>query len=191
MADKTKQLLKAMKTASPKVVPIATDMVLPNLSGIGDHPEAIKNFILPAGCIIQWGGNKDAPPTGWFLCNGGTKSRTTYAGLFAVIGTTYGVGDGTTTFNLPQFDGIFPVGAGETYAVGETGGENTHVLTIAELASHDHGVGNAAVAGTQSSGFVFDKLISPSLNRKTTLTGSGNAHENRPPFLSVAFIIKY
>lgn len=49
-------------------------------------------------------------PTGYLLCDGTAVSRTTYAGLYAVIGTTYGTGDGTTTFNLPNMKGKVPVG---------------------------------------------------------------------------------
>src|SRR5215467_6824657 len=81
-------------------------------------------------------------PLGWILCDGAAISRTTYAALFAVIGTTYGVGDGSTTFNLPNCKGRIPVGfdSGQTEfnALGKTGGEKTHTLTVAELATHDH-----------------------------------------------------
>ena len=52
----------------------------------------------------------DSPPTGWLLCDGANVSRTTYADLFAVIGTTYGPGDGSTTFNVPDMSGRVPVG---------------------------------------------------------------------------------
>lgn len=55
------------------------------------------------GFISRYGGS--VAPTGWLICNGNAVSRTTYANLFAVIGTTYGVGDGSTTFNLPTITG--------------------------------------------------------------------------------------
>ena len=67
-------------------------------------------FVQPVGSITAYGGS--TAPTGWFLCNGEAVSRTTYADLFAVIGTTYGVGDGSTTFTLPDLRGVFARGAG-------------------------------------------------------------------------------
>lgn len=81
-------------------------------------------------------------PTGWILANGAAVSRTAYARLFAAIGTTYGAGDGTTTFNLPDLRGRVPLGVGtlaaDTYALANTGGEARHVLTTAEVAAHTH-----------------------------------------------------
>jgi microcystin-dependent protein len=79
-------------------------------------------------------------PTGWLLCDGSAVSRTTYAGLFAILSTTYGVGDGSTTFNLPDLRGRFPVGknAGTFSALGGTGGEETHTLTVPEMPAHTH-----------------------------------------------------
>ena len=71
------------------------------------------------GEIKMYGG--DSAPTGWLLCNGAAVSRTTYADLFAVLSTTYGVGDGSGTFNVPNFGGRVPVGVG-TSAVSDTAG---------------------------------------------------------------------
>jgi len=92
-------------------------------------------------------------PTGWVLCDGSAISRTTFAALFAVIGTTFGVGDGSTTFNVPDLRGRVPVGQdsgqSEFNVLGETGGAKTHALTEAELAAHDHNVGEL-VTGNQS-----------------------------------------
>lgn len=90
-------------------------------------------------------------PNGWLLCFGQAISRTTYARLFANIGTAYGVGDGSTTFNLPDLRGRIPVAldnmggtdAGRTTmanTLGGTGGEEQHVLTTGELATHLHSV---------------------------------------------------
>jgi len=77
------------------------------------------------GSIKQWGSS--TMPSGWLLCDGTAVSRSTYANLFANIGTTYGVGDGSTTFNVPDFRAASPVGAGtsigyvenETVALGD------------------------------------------------------------------------
>lgn len=68
------------------------------------------NTDLPSGSIVMYGGS--VAPGGWLLCDGSAISRTAYSGLFGRIGTTFGVGDGSTTFNLPDFGGIFPRGAG-------------------------------------------------------------------------------
>lgn len=62
--------------------------------------------LMPTGVILPFAGN--TAPSGWLACDGSAVSRTTYASLFTTIGTTYGTGDGSTTFNLPDFRGRFP-----------------------------------------------------------------------------------
>ena len=64
-----------------------------------------RNLAAPVGTIVAFGGT--TAPTGWLICDGSAISRTTYAGLFAVIGTAYGAGDGSTTFNLPNYSDCF------------------------------------------------------------------------------------
>jgi microcystin-dependent protein len=95
---------------------------------------------MPSGSITQFAGA--SAPAGWLSCDGTTVSRTTYAALFAVIGTTYGAGDGSTTFTLPNMKGRVPVGYDSTQAefdgLGETGGEKTHLLIVSEMPSHTH-----------------------------------------------------
>lgn len=91
------------------------------------------------GTIIQWGSN--TIPSDWLLCDGSAVSRITYADLFAVIGTNYGTGDGSTTFNLPDLRGRVAVGKSsdsEFDTLGEIGGEKTHTLTVNEMPSHKH-----------------------------------------------------
>lgn len=80
---------------------------------------------------------------GWLPCQGQAVSRTTYAALFAAIGTTFGVGDGSTTFNVPDFRNRFPIGAGSTYSVGANGG-TTSVSGLAHTHAHSHGGGTLA-----------------------------------------------
>jgi microcystin-dependent protein len=96
---------------------------------------------MPIGTIQMFASS--TAPTNWFSCTGQAISRTIYSVLFALIGTTYGAGDGTTTFNLPNFQGRGPMGfmPGNTKfdTMGETGGEESHVQTLAELAAHNHG----------------------------------------------------
>jgi microcystin-dependent protein len=77
-------------------------------------------------------------PTGFLVCDGSAVLRDLYSQLFDVIGTTYGPGDGVSTFNLPNLSGRVSVGKSSTYLLGSTGGEETHILDTTEIASHDH-----------------------------------------------------
>ncbi|MBC7746656.1 tail fiber protein [Pedobacter sp.] len=81
-------------------------------------------------------------PTGWLACDGVAVSRTTYAGLFTAISTTYGAGDGSTTFNVPNYKGRALVGMdtaqSEFDVLGESGGTKTHTLLATEMPSHTH-----------------------------------------------------
>ena len=103
-------------------------------------PAGTDGEALPAGSIVQWGSN--AIPTNWLLCDGSAVSRSTWSSLFAAIGTTYGAGNGTTTFNLPNLQGRVAVGRDSSQTefdvLGKTGGAKTHTLTIAEMPSHTH-----------------------------------------------------
>lgn len=88
------------------------------------------------GEIIMFGAS--TPPTGWLACDGAAVSRTDYSDLFAVIATTYGVGDGSTTFNLPDMGARFPVGVGTGHALASTGGSASTTLSVGQLPSHTH-----------------------------------------------------
>lgn len=96
-----------------------------------------------APCVFRTGDLRftalSAVETGWLVCEGQEVSRTTYAALFAAIGTTYGAGNGTTTFNVPNYIERVPMGAGATNKLGAKLGAATVALTIAQLASHSHG----------------------------------------------------
>jgi len=112
-----------------------TGVIIPNgqtLPVYGDGTnfyEAFTNTV-PAGSIQMWA--TGTAPSGYVLCNGAAISRTFYSTLFAVIGTTFGVGDGSTTFNVPDYTNRMPYGA----AVGTTGGSTT--ISTSNLPSHTH-----------------------------------------------------
>lgn len=96
------------------------ERVTGNLNELAGSFEDIVYADAPVGMIAPFGGT--TAPTGWLLCNGATVSRTTYSDLFAVIGTKYGAGDGSTTFNLPAAESgaaLYPVGAADGLANSE------------------------------------------------------------------------
>ena len=106
---------------------------------------------MEAGIITTFAGS--TPPAGWLPCDGSAVSRTDYATLFAVVGTTYGAGDGSTTFNLPDLSGRVVIGVSGTHALGSTGGSETVTLTENQLPAHvhevpQHGHGNDIAAKT-------------------------------------------
>ena len=105
----------------------------------------------PAGIIIPFAGT--VAPQGCLFCDGSAVSRTTYAALFAVIGTTYGEGDGSTTFNIPDLSGRVVIGVSNSHALGTTGGSENVTLTSDQLPAHthvvpQHGHGNDIVIKT-------------------------------------------
>lgn len=106
--------------------------------------------IIPAGSISMYGAA--TAPAGWLLCDGSAVSRTTYARLFAKISTTFGVGDGATTFNLPDMRQRFPIGkaaSGTGSTLGGTGGNIDHTHSVP---AHFHGMGVGADLNVTASG---------------------------------------
>ena len=92
----------------------------------------------PAGIVLPFAGS--VAPQGYLLCDGSAVSRTDYADLFTAIGTVYGAGDESTTFNVPDLSGRVVIGVSQSHALGSTGGEATHTLTEQELPAHSHEV---------------------------------------------------
>jgi len=99
---------------------------------------SITTKIVPTGAILPYGGA--TAPSNFLLCNGSAVSRTTYANLFAIISTSYGVGDGSTTFNLPNLQGRFPLGysASAPTKVLTFASRSSNVITVTGLDDHAH-----------------------------------------------------
>ena len=155
------------------------------------------------GAIKPW--TKATAPAGYLLCNGAAVSRSTYAELFVVTGTTYGAGDGSTTFNVPQLQGKMPQGYdGNTYNLAGTGGANSVTvavtnnqaatnasnqsvtvtgsiantsITTAQMSSHSHSYEktNAGAAGT---GHNTTGTRAGTSNANTGGQGSGTGHNH-------------
>ena len=108
----------------------------------------------PAGIIMPFAGT--VAPENYLFCDGSAVSRTSYATLYAVIGDTFGAGDGSTTFNLPDLGGRVPLGVSQSHALGTTGGSETVTLTESELPAHVHEVpqhGHADTIGATTPAF--------------------------------------
>jgi microcystin-dependent protein len=124
----------------------------------------LATFGLPIGAILEYGGT--TPPAGadWLLCNGDPYSRSTYADLFAVIGTAFGAGDGSTTFNVPDRRGRVGVGRG-THAEVDTIGENDGLAVGSRKIKHRHGKGTIAIgsSGATTHRYPSDATGSPRL----------------------------
>jgi microcystin-dependent protein len=103
----------------------------------------ITSLTEPSGVIKAFAGTSATVPSGYLLCDGTAYSRTTYSTLYAAIGVTFGAGDGSTTFNVPDGQGRALIGAGAgsgltNRVLASKIGEETHQLSTAELASHNH-----------------------------------------------------
>lgn len=167
------------------------------LDGDGNLSEeaaaSIESYLGPIGMIVMWGGTS-IPSDSWLVCNGQAVSRTTYPILFERYGTTWGVGDGSTTFNLPNFQDRLPIGAGASAGLGQQAGSGTATLAESNLPSHTHSVSinKINVTGEESGtdGIVLATEGSNSTTKTTESTGSGNAFSIIPPVNGVYFIIK-
>ena len=166
---------------------------------------------LPSGVIMQTAAS--TAPSGWLTCDGSAISRTVYAALFTAIGTVWGAGDGSTTFNLPSFVDRTPIGAGTIASLGAYGGSKD-----ATLVSHNHGVNDpnhnhgvndpshshvVQLGAVQASGTAPGGGFGPyntTYNNQATQSaatgvsiqnaGSSATNANLPPYSGVNFIIK-
>jgi microcystin-dependent protein len=151
---------------------------------------------IPTATIVPW--SDSAVPSGFLECDGAAVSRSTYADLFAIIGTTYGSGNGSTTFNVPDLQDNVAVGKSGTKNLASTGGANTvsstgnvgtntnvtsnasggtanATLSTAQLASHAHG---ALGQNTSGGDTAFERASAPGINLNTKNAGSGGGHSH-------------
>lgn len=153
----------------------------------------------PTGGMIEWPADS-LPAGGWLWCDGSAVSRATYADLFAAIGETFGAGDGSTTFNLPDRRGRFGLGKDDMGGIeahnvtdpaadvlGGTSGAETHQLTLSQMAEHRHG--NTTSTKRVASGS-YEYAPADSDGRSTAYAGSNQPHNNVPPFVTMNYVIK-
>ncbi len=141
------------------------------------------------GSLIMWVGA--AAPSGWLLCDGTAISRSTYATLFAIIGESFGIGDGSTTFNLPDFRGRVPLGVGQgtgltQRAMADTGGAETHTIIASELPSTVMFRGPRMAATSNTTVGASTAL---GVGDNTGTVGVSIPFSIIPPFLGINFII--
>lgn len=144
-----------------------------------------------SGTIAIW--PTGSIPTDWLACDGSGVSRTTYAALFALLGTTFGSGDGSTTFNLPDLRGraVGGVGTGSslsTRSLGAQAGEENHQLTIPELPAHTHTNSVGSIGATNATAAVGSSEIEGTTTSGNA--GSDTPHNNMQPSLVLNWIIK-
>lgn len=151
------------------------------------------DYLSPVGSIFIWGGSS-LPGDSWLVCNGQAVSRATYPILFERYGTTWGAGDGSTTFNLPNLQDRIPMGAGITASVGRAAGSSTASLAASNIPAHTHtlAINKINTTGEESGtdGIVLATEGSNSITKTTDSTGSGTAFSIIPPVSGVYFIIK-
>ena len=161
---------------------------------------------MPTGAILPYGSS--VAPSGYVLCNGTAYNRTTYADLFGVIGVKYGVGNGSTTFNVPDTRGRFLAGwdAGTSVltsvtvsmitgaSIGNTGGTQAVALAVAQIPSHQHHMwvsGSGEEGNTHAvAGFNVQTEYESGSSVSTGSTGGSGSHSNIPPSLIINYIIK-
>ena len=179
-----------------------------NLKVTGTVDVGSSGFSVSSGFILPFGGG--TAPSGWLECDGAAVSRSTYSDLFAIIGTIYGAGDGSTTFNVPDLQGRVIMSQGGSTVnrtpadlenIGDTFGSQTHSLQVSELPSHNHTAtttynpvnGSSRNDNTNSAiNATGRRTRFGAINFKTTIsnTGGNEGHNNIQPSIVINYLIK-
>lgn len=178
----------------------------------------LSKYLCPLGTVLPFSG-ESVPSDHWLIANGQAVSRTTYADLYTLIGTRYGAGDGSTTFNLPNLQGRFPRGRDASNVLGATGGADSITLTENQIPTknHYHGVGEdpggdeiqiIKRAWSKDGSYTAAQNSADNPNVDVTITDGGDLatsdaieivganseasepFDNRPAYLTLYFIIK-
>ena len=157
----------------------------------------MKTSVLPIGSYIQFAGSQ--APAGFLVCNGGEISRTTYSALFAVIGTTYGSGDGSTTFNLPNLTDRFLQGSSTSGTVKDAGlpnieGSHNQAILSSTSAKDMQGYGAFSITYGDKIGpgdYSNHYLIRLEFDASQSNSIYGNSTTVQPPALTCLICIKY
>ena len=209
--DGTKAMTAAFDAGSNKIVNVSSGTASSDAVNKGQLDAVAASIAggVPSGTVTMYAGA--SAPSDWLLCQGQAVSRVTYATLFAAIGTAFGAGDGSTTFNLPDFRSKLPVGLGTaswSNAMAETGGSADAVTVshshTASDSGHNHQSynyvrNNDLIAGPvglgpgYSGNVEYDKAYTTSTgyaNITVNSAGSSGTNANLPPYLTLNFIIK-
>lgn len=172
---------------------------------------------IPTATIVPW--SDSSVPTGYLECNGQAVSRSTYAALFAIIGTTYGAGDGSSTFLVPNLSDNVAIGKSNNKALASTGGANTvaatgnisgstanATLSTPQLASHSHspygwGAVNEGRRDNRPDGHPYASNTASPAGSSSTGSGSGHSHNMSAnfsgdatsvvqPYVTIMYLIK-
>jgi microcystin-dependent protein len=186
-------------------------------SAIGSPTEGMFCYLLSTGVLQRYDGSSwvtyqttptgvlamfvdTSPPSGWLLCDGSEVSRTTYADLFSIIGTDYGNGNGSTTFNLPDFRQRFPMGkaaSGTGATLGDTGGAINHNHTVPNhvhtMPSHQHTVDIGSFSTSTDGSHTHNEVSGTSPGAAATgpydIQANGNhSHTVNPPNSSTTIV---
>ena len=213
--------LTVIEDGSSNALPVIQSLVDPSSLTVGDM---VRVELAQGGRVVVYGhpggagvpaGNVSATarvsaPAGGLLCDGSAVSRATYEVLFTAISTTYGAGDGTTTFNVPNLKGRVPVGvdAGQTEfdTLGETGGAKTHLLTADQsgVAEHSHRIKGVETVNPSGTADGFARGISspdnnfrsggvaatPTWGSALGAQAAAEPHNNLQPYIALNYIIK-
>jgi microcystin-dependent protein len=160
---------------------------------------------VPSGAMVAFGGPNSNVPSGWLYCNGSAVSRTTYAALFAAIGTAWGSGDGSTTFNLPYTQGLFLRGQNDSSGndpdastrtaiqSGGNTGDAVGSLETSAFQSHSHSAsftGYANGSPTEDFATATQQNTPPTVSVPVSVAAAGTSTETRPINVNVCYIIK-